>query len=380
MKIFRIFFTCIFFIFLPRNFSYSRPLALDSLEEYAKSVSIGIQTPSTGGSGFIIGKRNNKYFFITAGHVISSNPKTEEYWVYSLENPENKYRVNSIEKPKVFSGKDIVIGSFYSTEQLGISLIFPMGEDMAYKITGCKPGWEGSCIKPTYETYQIYKSFYHKRFDNTWKIQGDPILAGIAESTRAITVPLFRSSVLNMKQRALNNQQGYEALYGVNTTNVGMSGSGVFGTRVCPVLRAWGGNISDNYPGTFLYSKSPSSGGIFPNPPNNSQHIDTEFWRQGQQYKVNPYTGEVTFRFQRELELLESQRSYERFIVNRTREYPGVIAMHGMSEEYRQSGSKSGIGLGIPLTLFKKFFRENSKRYGIPNEKEYFKLVYKYCF
>ena len=54
--------------------------------------------------------------------------------------------------------------------------------------------------------------------------------------------------------------------------------------------------------------------------------------------------------------------------------------MHGMSEEYGQSGSRSGIGLGIPLDLFTEFFRNNSKKYGIPDEKEYFKLVYKFCF
>ena len=374
----RILLIIILLIFLPKNYSFSAPLPSDTLERYAKSVSVGIDTPGSSASGFLIGKKGKKYFFITAGHSVISDPNSEEYWVYSLKYPKKKYRVTLFEKPSEFIGKDIVIGSFYAEEKLDLTLIFPLGEKLAYKITGCTPGYD-FCAKPTYTTYQIYDSFHNKRFNKAWKIQGNPIVAGISLPSKSITVPLFRSSLLKMQDRAFNNQQGYEAIYNVKSTTLGMSGSGVFGTRVCPSMMYWGSNfIGTNpaYPGKFIYSESPKSSGVLPNPPRldygsfnpNSPSMGGYFSQYQAQYK---YKIEERYR---------ESKMYHDDLVNRTKEYPGVIAMHGMSEEYGQTNSRSGIGLGIPLDLFTKFFSNNSQKYGIPNEKEYFKLVYKFCF
>ena len=103
----------LFLIALPRNSLLAKPF--EFLKTYAQSITVGIETPASGGSGFLIGKKKDEYFFLTAGHVAISDPSKEEYWVYSLSNGEaKKYRVNKFIKPKEFEGKDIVIGSFKS--------------------------------------------------------------------------------------------------------------------------------------------------------------------------------------------------------------------------------------------------------------------------
>ena len=281
---------------------YANGAPFNGLKEYAKRVSIGIETPASSGSGFIIGKKNNEYFFITAGHVAVSDPQKEEYWVYSLVNEiSKKYRVNKFIKPEEFKGKDIVIGSFSSKEALEIVPIFPLGKNL-YTTFEKNP-------EKKYWTFEIVGSFNFREYDYDWGIQGPPIVAGISIPTKAITVPIFRYSIASMQSRAIGNQRGYEAIYSATSTVPGMSGGGVFGARVCP---------------KFEYiekSEGENPGGA----------------------------------------------------------YPGVIAMHGMSEEYSQSGSRSGTSLGIPLSLFTEFFYKNSSEFGIPNGGDYFELVYNLC-
>jgi len=46
--------------------------------------------------------------------------------------------------------------------------------------------------------------------------------------------------------------------------------------------------------------------------------------------------------------------------------YVGLLAIHGMSEEYLESGCWSGTSLGIPLDLFSDYFKSISKDFGIP--------------
>ena len=279
---------------------YASGAPFNGLKEYAKGVSIGIETPASSGSGFVIGKKNNEYFFLTAGHVAFSDPQKEEYWVYSFaKGISKKYRVNKFIKPEAFKGKDIVIGSFSSEEKLGIVPIFPLGEKL----------WLTFEENPEkkYFTFQIVDSFNFRGFDYDWSIQGSPIVAGISIPTKAITVPIFRYSIASMQSRAIGNQNGYEAIYSATSTVPGMSGGGVFGARVCPKFE-------------YIYSE--------------------EKWLGV---------------------------------------YPGVFAMHGMSEEYNQSGSRSGTSLGIPLSLFTEFFYENSSKFGIPNGIDYFNLIYHLC-
>ena len=59
--------------------------------------------------------------------------------------------------------------------------------------------------------------------------------------------------------------------------------------------------------------------------------------------------------------------------------YPGVIGLHGMSEEYSNSGGRSGTSLGIPLDLVVDFLGENADSYGVLVGRGYYDEVLKLC-
>ena len=255
-----------------------------NLKEYAKTVTIGIETPGSSGSGVIIGRKNNRYLFITAKHVANIKPsQNNEYWVYSLINSQNKYKVDKIFYPKVFSGHDLALGTFETSDNLPIAVIF----------------------KPNFKKHKIFcylqQTYYQKsndeRFirncDDDWEIVNIPLVSGISIPTKSIPVPLLRSSNINIIGRVKGNQNGYEVIYTTSSTVPGMSGGGVFGTRTC-------------------------------------------------NFGTKP--GEENF------------AGY----------YGGLLAIHGMSEEYLESGGRSGTSLGIPLDLFSDYFKSISKDFGIP--------------
>lgn len=293
----------LFIITLPRNSLLAKPF--EFLKTYAESITIGIETPASSGSGFLIGKKNSEYFFLTAGHVAISDPSKEEYWVYRLGNGETKrYKVIKFIKPKEFQGKDIVIGSFKTKDILPLAIIFPIDKE---KFVPSPP-------KLPFYTYDKFGSYNDRYFNDEWEIQGSPIVSGISIPTRSITVPLFRHSDIEMLARAKGNQNGYEAIYLATSTVPGMSGGPIIGSRVCAQKNpeyykpySWGGGWSD-------------SGA-----------------------------------------------------------YPGVIGLHGMSEEYSNSGGRSGTGLAIPMSLLSDFFKKNYSKYGIPTGKDYFRNILNYC-
>ena len=294
----------LFIIFLPKNSLMAKPF--EFLKTYAESITIGIETPASGGSGFIIGKKKDEYFFLTAGHVAISDPSKEEYWVYSLGNGETKrYKVIKFIKPKEFKGKDIVIGSFKTKDILPLAIIFPIDKE---KFVPGPP-------KLPFYTYDKFGSYNDRSFNDKWEIQGSPIVAGISTPTRSITVPLFRHSDIEMFARAKGNQNGYEAIYLATSTVPGMSGGPIIGSRVCAQ--------------------------------ENPEYYKPFGWREGGW----SYSGA----------------------------YPGVIGLHGMSEEYSNSGGRSGTSLGIPLDLIVDFLGENADSYGVLVGRGYYDEVVKLC-
>ena len=275
------------------------------LKEYSESITIGIETPVSGGSGFLFGKKDDEYFFLTAGHVAISDPTKEEYWVYALnEGFTKKYRVNSFKKPKEFIGKDIVIGSFKTKDLLKLALIFPIDREEFVPSPPQLPFY-------TFDKIGIYND---RSFDKNWEIQGPPLVAGVSVPTKSITVPLFRYAAIEMQKRAKGNQNGYEAIYSASSTVPGMSGGPVVGARACAQ-------------------------------------------RNPEYYKSNEYG----------------------FGWSASGAYPGVIAMHGMSEEYSNSGARSGTSLGIPLDLVVDYLGENADSFGLLSGRKYYDEVVRLC-
>ncbi len=252
--------------------------------QFARLVVIGIETPFGSGSGVVVGRKGNKYFFLTAAHVAKGDPAQEEFLVYSPIDKKSKFRVNSFEYPTEFSGKDIAIGSFTSQAQFEIVPIFSIGGPNTWTPVG---NYNGRVLNPS---------------EN---IHGDALVSGVSIPSKSIPIPLFRSSAASLLDRAPGNRDGYEMLYLSTSTVPGMSGGAVLAARQCP---------------DWKYAKSAFVGG-----------------------------------------------------------YTGLIAIHGRSEEYGNSGSRSGVSLGVPLDIFGNFWKANSAKYGIPVGAEYNKLVRYSC-
>ena len=118
-----------------------------------------------------------------------------------------------------------------------------------------------------------------------------------------------------MFARAKGNQNGYEAIYLATSTVPGMSGGPIIGARIC----------AQRNPEYFTPSKFSGSG-----------------WSD-------------------------------------SGAYPGVIGMHGMSEEYLDSGGRSGTSLGIPLDLIVDFSGRNADSFGVLVGRGYYDEVIKIC-
>ena len=289
--LFSIFFVLIGTLSLPSKAYKSwpkHPKGLDKkayLREYSKAVSIGIETPGSSGSGVIIGKKGLQYLFITAKHVAINQPKqNEEYWVYSAQDKNRKFKVTQFIYPDEFEGYDLALGVFNSRINLPVAYILKRENYNGVRLYDCSQslGWKDG-----------YEGDLECNAD--WQFVGKPVLAGVSVPSFSVNSPLFRITTASMLGRVPGNQKGYEAIYEVVSSVPGMSGGGLFAQRTC------------------LPFRSPTLGG------------PTEF----------------------------------------TGFYGGIFAIHGMSEEYAYTQSRSGTGLGIPLDLFSSFFQEISGDYGL---------------
>ena len=270
------------------------------LGDFAKRVSIGIETPVTSGSGVIIGRKGDKYFFLTANHVASGNPEFEEFTAYSLlSSTPKRYKISKFIKPDVMQGKDIVIGVFETSDDLEQALIFPLDVE---KFVPPPPAL------PTY-TWQVVGSMNGRQYDDIWDIQGPPLIGGVSVPTAAITVPIFRYTPGQIQTRAPGNADGYEMIYNAVSTVRGMSGGGVFAARVCPEASL------------------------------DSDNRNRQSWGA----------------------------------------YPGLIAIHGRSEEYGDSGGRSGASLAVPIDLFVDYLGSNAGKYGILIGSQYYNEMARQC-
>jgi len=311
---------------LPKSMAMGGGGPYEGLKDAARKTVVAVETPASSGSGVVIGQKGNKYYFITARHVIQGDPTKEEYFVYITSNGAQRYRVTSIETPHQLRDFDIAIGSFVSTQPIDKALIFPLDKSegilvnvhgdssLSVHFGGSTDDWvlQGrpwKVIKQDIKYNWIaYKSMNGRTYDKIWFIQGPPIIAGVSIPTNAIPVPVPRFSSAELLARVTGNKDGYEIVYNASSTVPGMSGGGVFAARVCPSLIVKEGSL---VPDLGLYA--------------------------------------------------------------------GIIAMHGRSEEYGVSGSRSGVSLGIPLALLSDYFIANSDRYGIPVGNEYKTMVLAYC-
>lgn len=88
-------------------------IANKALEGYASAASLPIETPANGGSITIIGKNGSKYTFLTAAHVIGGTTKGETNSVdLSSQTGKEVYAKASIIKDFRSEGIDLAVGTF----------------------------------------------------------------------------------------------------------------------------------------------------------------------------------------------------------------------------------------------------------------------------
>ena len=171
-------------------------------ENIVKERIVGIFTPASKATGTIIGKKGNTYAILTAGHVIPSLQKGDEYDFYSLSS-KKQYKITSVEYPL---GKkiDIAVATFNSPEDHKITIINRFYD------------WN---IQPLDSIAQY------------WGIHaGGGLVTGVSLPSRSITVPIIRFDGVGLRRRAYGNKDGYEMIY-KSSTVPGMSGGPVLGPR-----------------------------------------------------------------------------------------------------------------------------------------------------
>lgn len=302
----------------------------EGLKDAAKNTVIAVQTPASSGSGIVIGRRGNTYYFLTAKHVAQGDPSKEEFFVYLSSGNGRRYRIKSIEKPTELRSFDIAVGSFDSPDAIDRALIFPLdksegvlprsfgetslGTDRFAEVDGwIREGRPWKVVKQdTKYTWIPWKSINGRPYDKDWGIQGPPVVAGVSIPTKAIPIAITRFSSAELLARVNGNKDGYEAVYTTASTVPGMSGGGVFAARACP-------------------------------------------------------------------DLIVKEREDKKPRYEELGLYAGIIAMHGRSEEYGSSGGRSGVSLGIPMALLTNYLAHNSGRLGIPIGQEYKNIVVNTC-
>ena len=171
-------------------------------EDIVKGRIVGIETPASSGTGTLIGKKGNTYTILTAGHVIPSLQKGDEYYAYSLSS-NKRYRIISLDHP-LGNKVDIAVATFNSPEDLKITLINRF-YDWNIRATDSKAKYWG-----------------------VHAVQG--LVSGVSLPSGAVTVPITRYDEFDIGLRAFGNKDGYEMLYKASTVP-GMSGGPVLGKR-----------------------------------------------------------------------------------------------------------------------------------------------------
>lgn len=322
----------------------------NKIMSHAQAWTIPIETPSGGGSGVVIGLSGNSYTFLTASHVISSISNAESL---EIKISESEYVDAEIIEDFGSQGIDLAVGIFEvdkANSSLKLIPVFALADDDLWsqeirKVKQVIVPCDDERIDRSDRCYCVKiarKSFEEPRkcmyvniegeenkivlhsdpppnitievetasntysrnkgsspYEKTFSTIGGYIVAGYSLPTNAINARIFRSSEASFEAYIPGNSSGYDLAYLTSSTVPGMSGGGVFSSRVC----------------------------------------------------------------------------------NNGRIYPGLLAIHGRSEEYGSTQSRSGISLGIPLRSksVKTYLIKNSSQLGIPISEKYSALVASYC-
>lgn len=299
----------------------------EGLKESAKKSLISIETPGSNGSGVIIGNKGDVYYFLTVAHVVQGDPTKEEFYAYPATTSRKRYQIKSLAKPGPLKKYDIAIGMFTSEEKLEVALLFPLDKrkgktELIFDETSDKADLRGHI--------------------EDWITEGRPW--PVKPQQNKSTWVEWRSYNGRLYDKTWDIQ-GPPIVGGVSIPTKAVP-LAIARLTSAEMLSKVDGNI-DGYEALYAaISTVPgmSGGGVYGARVCPDLHISGKIDR---------------------LEKLGL--------------YPGVFAIHGRSEEYASSSSRSGVSLGVPIYLLSKYLEGRAESMGIPTGKDYENRVLNYC-
>ena len=344
-----------------------------SAESLPTSPTLRIHTAGGGGSGVVIGKNNNVYTLLTANHVVKG------YSLAEIEIQVGESFVKPIDVTNTLDAIDLAVVTFQSQKLIPRAFIPSLDKNFWNEIKG----WH------------------------------DVRVEGYSNASRAVQGVTRRVSSGEILSIISGNKDGYDLLHDA-TTNVGMSGGGLYGkpygTAYSTMYASVSNVLSDDSEFEFIdditeiilmYKHTPE-GVVYEDgfiealgSWDNSRHneVENSFFKQCLAKRIKPNSGNyLTDIFYEKIFKNSSPRnefyktdcqaaayqvqgqlgsctipSYDAIKLAPRRPFDQfLLAIHGRSEDYSYGG-KSGAGLAIFLGSDRvtKWLNENSKKFGL---------------
>jgi len=329
----------------------SKSEAFKALEVYAQRATLPIVTPANGGSITIVGKTGSTYTFLTAAHVIAGTAKGETDSIdLSSQAGKELFAKATIKKDFRSDGIDLAVGTFqYSGKSdLEVLPLFGLAPDAK---------WEDDpsqykkvslpCDDPSIEDYNRCHPKVPMDGDSCffWNVGTAP-----SNKTPIITFTKRLSSGSYERYNGVYNGKTYDTKTGT-IGDFAVAGyslpSRSIAERVMRVSFAAPQNLlaknKDGY--NLIYEATSTVPGMSGGPV-----IAARLCPMLNRY---PASGA----------------------------YAGIVGIHGKSEEYSNTGSRSGISLAIPITnpVVVQYLIGNSKALGVLTGNSYEQKVKDAC-
>jgi hypothetical protein len=336
-----------------------RAEAFKQLEEYAQRVTLPIVTPANGGSITVIGRSGSTYTFLTAAHVIAGTAKSETNTIdLSSQAGKETFVEATIRKDFRPDGIDLAVGTFqYSGKaDLEVLPLFGMAPDAKWdedpsqyqKISlPCDHESIGAryrCHKmsPMYGETDCYYLNHGKAPCNK------PPVMTITRRLSTGTYDRFEGVYNNKRYELKTATIGDFVVAGYSLPSRSIT------ERFLRMSFAVPQNLlsrnKDGY--NLIYETTSTVPGMSGGP------VVAARLCPGSDLSGGTCMGSCG-----------------------SGAYAGIIGIHGKSEEYSNTGSRSGISLAIPINspAVTQYLVANAQSLGIPVEKQYVQLVKQSC-
>lgn len=337
----------------------SKAEAFKALESYAQRVTLPIVTPANGGSITIIGKKDSTYTFLTAAHVIAGTAKGEINSIdLSSQVGRDLFVEATIKKDFSSDGIDLAIGTFQYVGKTDLEVLplFGLAPDAKWEDDPSQykkvslpcddKTLDWSCTKtsPMYGETDCYYMGYGKAPCDK------PPMVSVTRRLSMGTYDRFEGIYNNKRYDIKTASIGDYAVAGYSLPSRSIT------ERVLRISFAVPQNLlsrnKDGY--NLIYEATSTVPGMSGGPVLAARLCPGS--------ELNAKRGNCTGSCGNGA-------------------YAGIIGVHGKSEEYSNTGSRSGISLAIPINspLVVQYLNSNAMALGIPSGNSYVQLVNQSC-